>query len=118
MSFPTLTEKDVEDIKNGIKLDIDWFALSFVRSDKDFLAIREILDEKKSGRPVIAKVEKPEAIQNLRCVVDAFEGILVARGDLGIEMYASFMFALPKETIADFRDTIKLMHQIILHIVQ
>tara|TARA_B100001142_G_scaffold200787_1_gene199320 strand:+ start:2541 stop:3950 length:1410 start_codon:yes stop_codon:yes gene_type:complete len=86
LSFPTLTNKDIEDIKSGIKLDIDWFALSFVRSDDDFLAIRSILDERDSDKPVIAKIEKPEAIENLSSIIQAFDGILVARGDLGVEM--------------------------------
>ena len=86
LSFPTLTNKDIEDIKSGIKLDIDWFALSFVRSDDDFLAIRSILDERDSDKPIIAKIEKPEAIENLSSIIQAFDGILVARGDLGVEM--------------------------------
>ena len=86
LSFPTLTDKDIEDIKNGIMLDVDWFALSFVRSDKDFLEIRKILDAAESNKPVIAKIEKPEAIDNLDSIIKAFDGILVARGDLGVEM--------------------------------
>ena len=86
LSFPTLTNKDVEDIKNGVKLDVDWFALSFVRSKSDILTIRKILDERDCDKPIIAKIEKPEAIENLSSIIQAFDGILVARGDLGVEM--------------------------------
>ena len=86
LSLPTLTDKDIEDIKYGIKLGVDWFALSFVRSDKDVLIIKEILNERDSNKPIIAKIEKPEAIENLESIIKAFDGILVARGDLGVEM--------------------------------
>ena len=86
LSLPTLTDKDIEDIKDGIKLDVDWFALSFVRSDKDALIVKEILNERNSNKPIIAKIEKPEAIENLESIIKTFDGILVARGDLGVEM--------------------------------
>ena len=86
LSMPTLTDKDIKDIKDGIKLDVDWFALSFVRSDKDALIVKEILNERDSNKPIIAKIEKPEAIENLESIIKTFDGILVARGDLGVEM--------------------------------
>ena len=86
LSMPTLTDKDIKDIKDGIKLDVDWFALSFVRSDKDALIVKEILNERDSNKPIIAKIEKPEAIENLESIIKSFDGILVARGDLGVEM--------------------------------
>ena len=86
LSLPTLTDKDIEDIKDGIKLDVDWFALSFVRSDKDALIVKEILNERNLNKPIIAKIEKPEAIENLESIIKTFDGILVARGDLGVEM--------------------------------
>ena len=86
LSMPTLTDKDIKDIKDGIKLDVDWFALSFVRSDRDALIVKEILNERDSNKPIIAKIEKPEAIENLESIIKSFDGILVARGDLGVEM--------------------------------
>ncbi len=86
LDIPVLTKKDIRDIKAGIRLDVDWFALSFVRSKNDMRAIKKILNESKSNKPVIAKIEKPEAVKKLDSIIEAFDGILVARGDLGVEM--------------------------------
>ena len=86
LDIPTLTSKDVKDIKAGIRFDVDWFALSFVRSKDDMQAIRKILNDRNADKPVIAKIEKPEAVEKLDSIIEAFDGILVARGDLGVEM--------------------------------
>ena len=86
LDIPILTAKDVRDIKAGIRFDIDWFALSFVRSKNDIRAVKKILNDRKSDTPVIAKIEKPEAVKKLDSIIEAFDGILVARGDLGVEM--------------------------------
>ena len=86
LDVPVLTPKDFNDIEIGIELDIDWFALSFVRSSDDINYIKDILDKHNVNKPIIAKIEKPEAVQNLKSIVEVFDGILVARGDLGVEM--------------------------------
>ena len=86
VSVPALTEKDVEDLRFGLRLGVDMVALSFVRSGADVDGVREIMAEEGVRRPVIAKVEKPQAVEALREVVDAFDGIMVARGDLGVEL--------------------------------
>ena len=86
LDIPILTPKDIRDIKAGVRFDIDWFALSFVRSKNDIKAIQKILNEKKSDKPIIAKIEKPEAVKKLDSIISAFDGVLVARGDLGVEM--------------------------------
>jgi len=100
LDLPSVTEKDIHDLKLAIKLDVDWVALSFVRNAKD----RDVMDAifKESGKriPLLAKIEKPEAIQNLRAVVNAFDGILVARGDLGVEMSLEQVPILQKRIIA------------------
>jgi len=86
LDVPVLTSKDINDVEIGIELDIDWFALSFVRSSDDINHIKDILDKHNVNKPIIAKIEKPEAVQNLKSIVEVFDGILVARGDLGVEM--------------------------------
>ena len=86
LDIPILTPKDIRDIKAGVRFDVDWFALSFVRSKNDIKAIQKILNEKKSDKPIIAKIEKPEAVKKLDSIISAFDGVLVARGDLGVEM--------------------------------
>ena len=81
-----LTEKDFQDIKLAVELEIDWLAMSFVRSPEDIDKINSFLKELGSSIPVIAKIEKPEAIENLSGIIQKFDGVLVARGDLGVEM--------------------------------
>ena len=86
VSVPALSDKDAEDLRFALTLGADLIALSFVRSPDDIKLVHEIMDEVGIRRPVIAKVEKPEAVAVLEQVVDAFDGIMVARGDLGVEM--------------------------------
>jgi len=86
VSVPALSEKDAEDLRWALRVGADLIALSFVRSAKDYDDVRKIMDEEGRVVPVIAKVEKPQAVENLTEVVDAFDGIMVARGDLGVEM--------------------------------
>ena len=107
LKVPSITPKDQEDIKLGIKLDIDWFALSFVRSSNDIKLFKEILVGKKKNIPIIAKIEKPEAIQNLAGIIEEFDGILIARGDLGVEMPLSQLPVLQKNIIRQCRDAKK-----------
>lgn len=86
VSVPALSEKDEEDLRWALREGADWIALSFVRDAKDIERCHEIMDEEGIRRPVIAKVEKPQAVANLGEIVAAFDGIMVARGDLGVEM--------------------------------
>lgn len=86
VSVPALSEKDKEDLRWGIEQDADFIALSFVRSAEDIKDVHEIMDEVGVRIPVIAKIEKPQAVENLFDIVSTFDGIMVARGDLGVEM--------------------------------
>ncbi|MEV0846769.1 pyruvate kinase [Streptomyces sp. NPDC049954] len=86
VSVPALSEKDVEDLRWALRTGADVIALSFVRSGRDINDVHRIMREENRRLPVIAKVEKPQAVQNIADIVDAFDGIMVARGDLGVEM--------------------------------
>ena len=99
LKIPSLTNKDKKDIRLGIKYNVDWFALSFVRSPKDINDFNEI-NKGKNRIPVIAKIEKPEAIENLEEIISTFDGILVARGDLGVELPIYKLPILQKEIIS------------------
>ncbi|NUR08005.1 MAG: pyruvate kinase [Nocardioidaceae bacterium] len=85
VSVPALSEKDVEDLRWALHLTVDFVALSFVRSAKDVEDVRAVMREEGVMLPVIAKIEKPQALDNLEEIVDAFDGFMVARGDLGVE---------------------------------
>jgi pyruvate kinase len=86
ISLPSLSEKDLDDLDFIISQDIDWVALSFVRRPDDVMQLREILKEKKSKAKIIAKIEKPEALEHLREIILASDAVMVARGDLGVEL--------------------------------
>ncbi|MFI5153701.1 MAG: pyruvate kinase [Chitinophagales bacterium] len=86
ISLPALTEKDLVDLEFIIEQKLDWVALSFVRSVKDLVILRSKLDDKKSKTKIIAKIEKPEALTNIREIILESDGIMVARGDLGVEL--------------------------------
>lgn len=86
VSIPALTEKDEEDLRWGIRTGADVIAMSFVRFASDIDRAHEIMDEEGHRVPVIAKIEKPQAVENLEEIVKAFDGIMVARGDMAVEM--------------------------------
>jgi pyruvate kinase len=86
VSVPALSEKDIDDLRWGLQAGADFIALSFVRNAKDINDVHKIMDEVGIRIPVIAKIEKPQAVHNLQEIVAAFDGIMVARGDLGVEM--------------------------------
>src|SRR3954454_6357862 len=86
VSVPALSDKDAEDLRFALSLGVDFVALSFVRHARDVDLVREIMRQEDVEVPVIAKLEKPEAVENLEAIVDAFDGIMVARGDLGVEL--------------------------------
>ncbi|MEJ5944746.1 pyruvate kinase [Pseudokineococcus basanitobsidens] len=86
VGVPAMSEKDVDDLRWGLRQGCDLVALSFVRDAADVEQVHAIMDEEGVRVPVIAKVEKPQAVENLEAVVDAFDGVMVARGDLGVEL--------------------------------
>ena len=86
VSVPTMSDKDEVDLRWALRLGADIIALSFVRSAKDYDDVARIMAQEGRIVPVIAKIEKPQAVENLAEIVDAFDGIMVARGDLGVEM--------------------------------
>ncbi len=86
LTIPALTEKDREDLEFGLKHGVDMVALSFVRSAADLTTVKELIREQGSDVPVIAKLEKPQALEHLEEIFEAADGVMVARGDLGVEM--------------------------------
>lgn len=100
VSAPSLTEKDIRDVNFGIQNGVDYFALSFVRAAEDLATIRTIIERQGAAIPVIAKIEKPEAVENLAAILDAADGIMVARGDLGVEMRPELVPIIQKEIIS------------------
>jgi len=86
VSVPALSEKDEADLRWALQLRADFVALSFVRDAKDIERVHEIMDEVGVRLPVIAKIEKPQAVKNLREIIGAFDAVMVARGDLGVEL--------------------------------
>ncbi|HEX2074819.1 MAG TPA: pyruvate kinase [Geodermatophilus sp.] len=86
VSVPALSEKDEEDLRFALHLSVDFVALSFVRSPRDADLVRDIMRQEDIYVPVIAKLEKPEAVENLEAIVESFDGVMVARGDLGVEL--------------------------------
>ncbi len=86
LSIPALTEKDVQDLKLGAELEVDWVAMSFVRSRDDLLLARHYLTREGASARLMAKVEKPGAVERFAEILREVDGIMVARGDLGVEM--------------------------------
>lgn len=87
ISLPALTEKDIEDAIFAIGLDVDWLALSFVRTPQDVIDLQEIIKKHADYKiPIIAKIEKPEALENIDEIISVVDGLMVARGDLGVEL--------------------------------
>ena len=86
ISLPSLTEKDLIDLDFALQQDVEWIGLSFVRSAKDIKDLKKIIKERKKKAKVIAKIEKPEAIKDIDNIINESDAIMVARGDLGVEM--------------------------------
>jgi pyruvate kinase len=86
ISMPSLTEKDIEDLNFALKLGVDWIGLSFVRTAKCITDLKERIAKKRSIALVVAKIEKPEAIENIDAIIEASDALMVARGDLGVEV--------------------------------
>ncbi len=86
VSTPSLTPKDLEDLKFGLSLDLDWVALSFVRKADDIRQLKKIISDSGNETKVVAKIEKPEALRNIDEIIEETDAIMVARGDLGVEI--------------------------------
>src|SRR6478735_11926794 len=107
VSVPALSEKDIEDLEFALKVGVDLVALSFVRSPADIGLVHEVMDRVGRRTPVIAKLEKPEAVDDLEAVVEAFDGIMVARGDLGVELPLDEVPLVQKRAIQMARENAK-----------
>lgn len=100
VGLPALTEKDEKDLVFGLEHDVDWIALSFVRTAQDILDVKEKIKAAGRTTKVIAKIEKPEAIDHIDEIIAATDGIMVARGDLGVEMDGAIVPQLQKSMVA------------------
>jgi pyruvate kinase len=100
VSVPALSEKDEADLRWGLQQGADIIALSFVRDAADVTRVHEIMAEEGRKVPVIAKIEKPQAVENLEEIIDAFDGIMVARGDLGVELPLEAVPIVQKKAVA------------------
>jgi pyruvate kinase len=108
VSVPAMSEKDIEDLEFALELGVDFIALSFVRSPADIDLVHQVMDRVGKGRlPVIAKLEKPEAVENLEAIVLAFDGVMVARGDLGVELPLEQVPLVQKRAIQIARENAK-----------
>ncbi|MBI3583123.1 MAG: pyruvate kinase [Nitrospinae bacterium] len=99
VGLSSITKKDIEDLYFGIGQCVDYVAISFVRTDKDVKSVKDIIKKKGVFIPVIAKLEKPEAIENLEGIMDEADGVMVARGDLGVEMSPEAVPVIQKNII-------------------
>ncbi|MGD1931332.1 MAG: pyruvate kinase [Leptolyngbyaceae cyanobacterium] len=100
LKLPSMTDKDKQDLRFGVSQGVDWVSLSFVRQGADIVALKQLLKaEGAPETPVIAKIEKPQAIANLDDILEATDGVMVARGDLGVEMKAEKVPLLQKRII-------------------
>ena len=100
ISQPALTEKDIEDAIFAISLEVDWIALSFVRHAEDLMQLRDLIAKHSDHKiPIIAKIEKPEAVENIDKIVAHCDGLMVARGDLGVEVPAEAVPLIQKQLV-------------------
>jgi len=99
VSLPCLTEKDIEDLEFALSQNIDWIGLSFVRKATDILELKERIKKAKAHSFVVAKIEKPEALKELDNIIDLSDGIMVARGDLGVEISFDKVPLIQKEIV-------------------
>jgi len=99
LPIPAVTEKDIADLRSGLRLGADWIALSFVRTAADIEPVLQVMREERIERPIVGKIEKHEAIANLEEIIEAFDGVMVARGDLGVEVSLEQIPLLQKQII-------------------
>ena len=101
VSAPTLTDKDREDLRFGVAQGVDYIALSFVRGAEDIIAAKQLIADCGGDVPVIAKIERQEAVTELEAILAHADGVMVARGDLGVELGPEAVPVLQKRIIAD-----------------
>jgi pyruvate kinase len=121
LSIPALTEKDRADLEFGLKRGVDVVALSFVRSAADIRQVKELIQAAGSDVPVIAKVEKPQALDHLEEILDAADGVMVARGDLGVEMAPEKVPVIQKHVIrraSDWRKPVIIATQMLESMIE
>jgi len=99
LPLPSLTEKDIRDLEFGLAHGVDWISLSFVRTAADVRTLKELLAAKGASKPIIAKIEKPQAVENLDEILRESDGVMVARGDLGVEVRPEKVPMLQKQII-------------------
>ena len=107
VSAPSMTEKDHTDLLFGIENDVEWIALSFVRSAKDIISLKKIIRDKGKETKIIAKIEKPEAVENIDEIIAAADGIMVARGDLGVEIMLEDVPIIQKQIVIKCKNAAK-----------
>ncbi|HUW77301.1 MAG TPA: pyruvate kinase [Candidatus Nanopelagicaceae bacterium] len=107
VSVPALSDKDEEDLRWALRIGVDWIALSFVRTAEDIEGVHRIMDQEGIRIPVMAKIEKPQAVTNLAAIVAAFDGIMVARGDLGVELPIENIPIVQKQCVSLARNNAK-----------
>lgn len=107
VSIPSLTEEDLSNLHFVLDYDIEWIGMSFVRTADDIFELKKVIAERGKKARVIAKIEKPEAIQNIDAIVEATDGIMVARGDLGVEIPMEQVPVLQKIIVKKCRDAAK-----------
>jgi pyruvate kinase len=107
VGVPALSDKDEEDLRFALGLRVDMVALSFVRNAADIARVHAIMDETGHRMPVLAKIEKPQAVENLEEILDAFDGLMVARGDLGVEMPLERVPVVQKRAVQAAREKSK-----------
>ena len=104
ISAPSLTRKDMDDLRFAAELGVDYFAMSFVRRPEDIIRPKRLLKKLKADIPVIAKIEKPEALENIDDIISVADGIMIARGDLGVEMSPEKVPQIQKDLITRCND--------------
>jgi pyruvate kinase len=107
VSIPSLTEEDLINLDFALKNDVEWIGLSFVRTGEDIIELKSIISRSGKSSRVIAKIEKPEAIDNIDAIIAATDGVMVARGDLGVEMPLEEVPLLQKMIARKCRDASK-----------
>src|SRR5690606_20895962 len=107
VSIPSLTEEDLDNLNFVLQYDVEWIGMSFVRTAADIINLREVIRSKGKTTRVIAKIEKPEAIENIDEIIAAADGVMVARGDLGVEMPMEDVPILQKMIVKKCRDASK-----------
>ncbi len=104
VSVPALSEKDEKDLIWALENEIDWVALSFVRNAKDIEPVQAIMKKMNKSAPIIAKIEKPQAVENIDEIIEKFDGIMIARGDLGVELPLEMVPLVQKDAITRARN--------------